>query len=182
MALTIPHNCLRTPVTIVSQVADERVRARLGDDLASRISRFSHTAAGDTVSYPGNRSVWFQGHTGGAGNGEYAQFDARANLLARCMHFDTGEGIQVERAAAAPPYIPRAVLAFATGRGLRIGSPLAAVERVYGKAHPQKTRAGTAYAYESRTPMAHSSLPFVVSTVFFVRHGRVAAIVRIEGL
>ena len=169
--------CVRTPAAIVSSVPDEQLPSRS----AYAGLRYRYTGARDRIAYPGNRRVWFQSHTGGAANGEYAQFDPHARLLGRCVHGDTVQVMTVEQTAGAEPAIPRGAMTFSTKRGLHIGSPVADVQRVYGKAQPHWSAAGRVYAYERDVAVRGSSLPFVVRTVFFVRNKRVVAIVRLEG-
>jgi hypothetical protein len=175
-------HCSRTTAAIVSPVSDERAGRALGPDGTFRIERFHVSVAQDAVSYPGERRVWFRGHIGGGGNGEYAQFDPRTHLLARCMHFDTAESIEVSSASKPPSYVPRRSFVFATQHGVRIGSPLSKVFQVYGHVRPLHTAQGDVYAYERDIPFGKSSLPFVVRTVFLARNGRVVSVVRFQGV
>lgn len=173
--------CVHTPAAIVSRVPYEQLIRETGEDPSAGLTAFQHTGARDRIEYPGNRRVWFQAHTGGAGNGEYAQYDAASHVLARCAHYDTAQAVIISQAAAAPPPVPRGAMTFASRRGLHIGSSAADVQRVYGKTKARQTDAGAAYAYERAIPVRGSSLPFVKRTIFFVRNNRVVAIVRLEG-
>ena len=183
MALTLPPSlrCTRTPAAVVSKVPDERVGAALRGIPTFRAPD-SYIDVRYGVQYPGSRTVWFQGHSGGAGNGEYAEFDPKRHVLARCEHFDTAQSIEIVPAASVPSFIPRGSLTFEPARALRIGSTLADVERIYGRVRPRHTAQGDVYAYERKIPLPQSSLPYVVNTSFVVRNGRVVSIIRFQGI
>ena len=176
-------HCSRSNAARVSKISDERVARDMGEHFGFALSRYIRTTVHDPVRYPSARATWFQGHIGGGGNGELLAYDPSTHVLARCSRMDTAESIEVARVRRAPPaYVPRASFAFFTQRGLRLGSTAGDIERVYGKTQPLHTVQGLAYAYERDIPLPGSNLPYVVDTVFFVREGRVVAIVRSAGV
>ncbi len=176
-------HCARATAASVSRVSDERVQRDMGEHFEFDLSRYNRTKVHDPVKYPGARAAWFQGHMGGAANGELMVFDPATRILARCLHGDTVESIDVARVRRAPPaYVPRTSLLFTTRRGLRVGSTIADIERVYGKTIPLHTVQGLVYAYERDIPLPGSNLPYVVRSVFFVRRGHVIALVRQAGV
>lgn len=176
-------HCSRSNAARVSKISDERAAADMSDGFEFALSRYNRTTVHDPVRYPSARAGWFQGHIGGGGNGELLAFDPAMHVLARCSHGDTVESIEVSRTRRAPPaYVPRASFAFSTQRGLRVGSTVADIERVYGQTRPLHTVQGLAYAYERDIPLPGSNLPYVVRTVFFVHAGRVVAVIRSAGV
>lgn len=176
-------HCSRTAAAIVSRVRDERVLRDLAEHFELSISHFTPTAVRDGVRYPGAKAAWFQGHSGGADNGEKVEYNPQSHVLARCMHFDTQEAIDISLHAITPPrYVPHGAFEFSTQHGLRIGSTVEEIQRVYGAANPLHTVQGLAYAYERRIPLAGSNLQYVVQTIFFVRGERAIAIVRWAGV
>jgi hypothetical protein len=91
------------------------------------------TDARDTIRVDFSPSENFVGHVGGGG-GARAIYDSRHQLLALCQVYDSAEGFYLEEHVP-PPLFPVArgdLTNFATSRGIRLGSPVADVKRVYG--------------------------------------------------
>lgn len=146
------------------------------------------TMARDQIHLDFSPSKNFVGHVGGGG-GSRAIYDPQHELLALCQVYDTAEGFFLQQHVPPPPFaVARGNLsAFATARGIRLGSTVADVKRVYGAAaivHFGGSHFGLSYQRlvpvpGPRTPPTFS--PFGIYTWFDIVNGRVASIGRLTG-
>ena len=140
------------------------------------------TQATDAMRYGALRGAWFQGHSGGSGNGERAVYDPQRGLFLACVHYDTALGIVVSRmaASAVPREVPRERVSFASARGIGIGSSAARVRAIYGQAPLVRVGAKTFLAYKKPTTVGRAT--YWTLTFFWIVDGRVAGIDRSSGV
>jgi len=155
------------------------------DPFFAHRAKASATQASDLIRFPVWPATWFQGHVGAGGNGENIAYDPAAHVLYRCAYANANQFIEARLVDVAPPsYVPRVrVQQFASSSGLAMGSSATAVDQVYGVASPLQLDNGLSLVtYEKDTPLPHGNLPYVTTTSFLIRDGRVVGIQRLSGI
>lgn len=152
------------------------------------------TLAYDPVRYTGKGTRFVNAGFKGAST---ASYDPRHRILLACEFYSSGAALYVIANVPPPPF-PVAVAdltGFQTASGIRLGSTVDAVRRVYGSAPLVLFRpghAGLGYARYIREPepkaapaaaptAAFTPTPFGIWTWFEIRAGRVVAIERSAG-
>jgi len=175
----------------------QNVAALSAEDLGSRMPPVFEppptlpaqtTSARDPIPLDFSRSKNFVGHVGGGG-GVRILYDPRHRIIAICGVEDTLEDLVVVPNTAPPGFaVAHADLSrVATAHGLHLGSTVADVRRVYGRAPLVSFGHGhRGLAYQRFVPMPSpsagpTSTPFGIYTSFEVRNDHVVGITRSTG-
>ena len=143
----------------------------------------TETRATDAMAINVTSARYFRGHVGGGG-GTWAIYDPHHRVLAYCQMYDTAQGLFIAGNIRPPPFpvLQCDLSAFASRNGLRLGSSVSAVRRVYGwssfvsvHGKPELRYARFIKSKDSRDSA------FGISTVFVFMHGNVVQIERISG-
>jgi hypothetical protein len=146
------------------------------------LEKYSPTHATDAMNVDVTTNKYFRGHVGGGG-GTFAKYDAKHRVLGYCQFYDTAEGLYLVGNIGPPPFaVTRGDLSgFSSRAGLRLGSTIADVRRVYGPASTVTANGKSELRYIRYIKVPNSRSSMIITTSFIFVNGRVTQIARTSG-